>query len=190
MADTPERAITVLLAEYRKGKPEAEAKLFPLVYEQLRSLARKRMSRERANHTLRPTELVNEAYLRMQSAEIDFHDRSHFYAVAAQVMRRILCDHARARLSGKRGGGLEKISLEDTSQFAVDRPEHLVDLDEAMDRLSTWSPRQSKVVEMHVFGGLTFDEIGEVMEISGRTVMRDWNVARAWLYRHLKKGQE
>ncbi len=190
MADSPERAITVLLADYRKRKPEAEAKLYPLVYEQLRALAKKRMSRERANHTLRPTELVNEAYLRMQSAEIDFHDRTHFYAVAAQVMRRILCDHARARLAGKRGGGLEKISLEESPQFAVDRPEQLVDLDHALDRLAQWSPRQSKVVEMHVFGGLTFDEIGEVMELSGRTVMRDWNVARAWLYRQMRKARE
>lgn len=145
------------------------------------------MRRERDNHTLQPTELVSEAYLRLvQQPDKEWQSRSHFYAVASQVMRRILVDYARARNAEKRGGASNKINIDDI-QIAFDiRSEELLDLDEALSRLSQLDPQQSRVVELRIFGGLKEEEIAGLLEVSTRTVKRDWRLARAWLYGEMK----
>jgi RNA polymerase sigma-70 factor (ECF subfamily) len=179
--------VTKLLLELQRGNREAEAPLISLVYAELRQMARSHMLRERNNHTLQPTELVSEAYLRLvQQPDKEWQSRSHFYAVASQVMRRILVDYARARAAEKRGGGGPKISIDDI-QVAFDiRSEELLDLDEALSRLSQLDPRQSRVVELRIFGGLKEEEIAGLLEVSTRTVKRDWRLARAWLYGEMK----
>jgi len=148
------------------------------------------MGMERPNHTLQATALVHEAYLHLvDQQQIDWQNRAHFIGVAAQIMRRILVDHARRHQSDKRGGGLPKVTLDDEILlFSPDQSNELVALDEALTRLTDLSPRQSRVVELRFFGGLSAEEIAEVLGVSVKTVKRDWNVAKAWLYRELKKA--
>lgn len=175
--------ITILL---RRAALDSAARdqLFQLVYPKLRRLASAYLAKERQGHTLQPTALVNEAFLRMPNAGIDWQGRSHFFAVAATVMRRVLVDHARAVLTEKRGSG-KKVELTDTLVYDVEQPEHLVELDSAMHRLTEMQPRQSQVVEMRFFAGMTETEIAHVLNVSARTVKRDWRVARAWLFAEL-----
>ncbi|HME56860.1 MAG TPA: sigma-70 family RNA polymerase sigma factor [Terracidiphilus sp.] len=174
--------ITRLLLELRRGNPEAEAKLVPLVYEHLHRLAASYMRRERPEHTLQPTALVNETYLRLiPQADATWENRAHFFGFAARLMRQILVDHARRRNAGKRGGLINKLPLEKALEFSPERSRELLELDDALRSLESLDPRQSRVVELRFFGGLTEEETAEVLGIWSRTVKRDWRVARAWL---------
>ncbi len=175
--------ITIILQRLRDGDRQAEAELFPLVYQELRRLASIYMSRERPDHTLQPTALVHEAYLRLARSEtIPFESRVHFFAVAARIMRQILVDHARAFRAVKRMSGAKPLALDEALVFTEARSAELVALDEALTRLEAWSPRQSRLVELHFFGGLSFEEASTVLGVSARTLKRDWTAARAWLY--------
>ena len=181
--------ITVLLTELRAGNRTAESRLMPLVYHELRRVAGRYMRRERPDHTLQPTALVHEAYLRLVGQrEISWQNRAHFYGVAAQLMRRILVDHARARQAEKRGGHETKIALEEGLAFTGEKGAELLALDEALRRLAQRDPRQCRAVELRFFGGLSEDEAAEVLGISTRTLKRDWRVARAWLYKEIATG--
>jgi RNA polymerase sigma-70 factor (ECF subfamily) len=186
MPDPPmESEVTVLLQEWSDGDQLALEKLTPIVYEELRRLARRYMRGERINITLQTTALVNEAYLRLVDLKrMRFNDRVHFFAVSAQLMRRILVDHARRR-NLKRGAGLEHISLDEVACFGPDRDADLVMLDDALLELARFDPRKAQVVDLRFFGGLSVEETAEVLKISPVTVMRDWSTARAWLYREL-----
>jgi RNA polymerase sigma factor (TIGR02999 family) len=182
--------VTQLLVALRKGSPEAQAKLIPLVYQQLHRLAASYMKRERADHTLQATALVNEAYLRLVDQEVtDWHDRAHFFGVAARLMRQILVDHARGHQAEKRGGMAEKLPLEKALEFSPARSRELVQLDDALGSLEQFDPQQARVVELRFFGGLTVEETAEVLGISPRTVKRDWSVARAWLHGELSREE-
>jgi len=155
------------------------------VYGVLRRMANRHMGSERPDHTLTPTALVHEAYLRLVDQErMGWQDRAHFYAIAARVMRRVLIDHARRRLAGKRGGGQQMVTLHEDAA-AVATPENLLELDRALDKLDRLSPRQRQVVEMRFFGGMTHEETAEVVGVSVPTVRRDWRVAQAWLKREM-----
>ena len=186
--------ITQLLVDWSNGDDTARDKLMPLVYEELRHIARRYMRNERAGQTLQTTALVHEAYLRLADyKEIKWRERAHFFAIAAQVMRRILVERARARKRVKRGGVVPKLSLDAKSLFLATTPSananHVVDmlaLDEAMTKLEAVDPRKTKVVEMRFFGGLENSEIARVLNISPNTVTRDWNFAEAWLRRALE----
>jgi RNA polymerase sigma-70 factor (ECF subfamily) len=182
--------VTQLLIEIRAGNREAEEKLIPLVYTQLRRLAAHYLRGERADHTLQPTALVHEAYLRLTKIhEVDWQSRSHFFATAATVMRRILVDHARAQLANKREGFREAISLEEVLVLSPARSSQLIALDDALVRLASLDTRRSKIVELRFFGGLSEEETGVVLGISVRTVKRDWRVAKAWLYNEMSTGR-
>jgi RNA polymerase sigma factor (TIGR02999 family) len=175
--------ITILLRELGNGNKAAGEQLIPLVYPDLKRLAARFMRRERVDHTLQPTALVNEAYLRLAgTADLDWKDRAHFFGVASQIMRRILVDHARARNANKRGGeGLRKISLEGALCYDYKDPVELLAVDEALERLSAFDPRQARIVELRFFVGLTVEEVAEVLGFSSRTIKREWDIARAWL---------
>ena len=182
--------VTALLAEIRKGNQRAEAELIPLVYDELRRLAGSYMRREHPGHTLQATALVNEAYLKLsQQRSVSWENRAHFFAIAARVMRRILVDHARSRGRHKRGGDQQRMPLEDVYLGSNDHMETVVDLDWALNRLTSEHPRQSRIVELRFFGGLQVEEIAAVLHISPKTVKRDWSVARAWLYREIRRGE-
>ena len=179
--------VTRLLVELRNGSPEAEAKLIPLVYNHLHRLAARYMRDERHDHTLQATALVNEAYLRLVPQEgTGWQDRAHFFAVAARLMRQILVEHARARQAAKRGGAVEKLSLDEALELSPARSRKLIELDHALESLGRLDPQQARVVELRFFGGLTVEETAEVLGISPRTVKRDWRVARLWLHRELR----
>jgi RNA polymerase sigma-70 factor (ECF subfamily) len=179
--------VTRLLFELRQGDRDAEARLIPLVYRELRSLAARYLRAERVGHTLQPTALVHEAYLRLTAMKsVNWQDRCHFFAVAAQVMRRILVDHARARQAVKRGRSYAPIQLDDSLLAADQKSNELIALDDALNRLAVHDPRQSKIVELRFFGGLSEEETAVVLGISERTVKRDWRVAKAWLYNQVK----
>lgn len=181
--------VTLLLADVRAGRAGAADRLFPLVYDELRRLAASYLRRERRDHTLQPTALVHEAFLRLVGAEDQrWESRAHFLAVAARAMRRILIDHARGRHAQKRGGKAAKVSLADLDQPAVDRDDYLIALDEALERLGRLDERQARVVELRFFGGLTIEEAAAVLGVSHATVERDWNVAKAWLHREVTGG--
>lgn len=178
--------VTELLLELSAGNPAAEAKLIPVVYEQLHRLAAHYMRQERPDHTLQPTALVNEAYLRLKAQpKIDWKDRAHFFGVAARVMRQIVIEYARAHGAKKRGAFVQKVFLDEALEFSPERSRELIALDEALKNLEQLSPRQGRVVELRFFGGLSVEETAEVLGTSPRTVKRDWNVARAWLYGEL-----
>jgi RNA polymerase sigma-70 factor (ECF subfamily) len=184
-----EHEITQLLAEWRDGNQAALDDLYPLVYDELHRLARRYMSRERKGHTLQTTALINEAYVRLvDQRNVQWANRSHFFAISAQIMRRILIDHARRQTYAKRGGGARQVSLEETAVFVQDNLSQFLRLDEALKSLAELDPRRSQVVELKYFGGLNNDEIAGVLKISKNTVIRDWNMARAWLYRQLAGG--
>ena len=179
--------ITQLLLAWRNGEPRALEELMPLVLQELKKIARNFMRGQRVGHTLQTTALVNEAYVRLvDSSRVNWQDRSHFFAISAQLMRRVLVDIARRKNSLKRGGERVQVSLADDVKAAPQKETDVVALDEALGRLAELNPRHSQIVELKYFGGLTEDEIAETMGVSVRTVRRDWNLARAWLYRELK----
>ena len=181
--------ITELLAEWREGKQSALDELYPLVYDELHRLARRYMSRERKDHTLQTTALINEAYVRLvDQKNVNWANRSHFFAISAQIMRRILIDHARRHAYAKRGGGAQQVSLEEVAAITPDQGRELMRLDEALKSLAERDPRRSQVVELRYFGGLNNEEIAGVLHVSENTVTRDWNMARAWLYQQLTEN--
>lgn len=181
--------ITQLLAAWGTGDKSALDKLLPLVHAELRRIARRQMSQERDGHTLQATALVNEAYLRLAGQEsFEWHSRSHFFAVCAQVMRHVLIDHARAHARNKRGGGAVQVSLGEAVALAGQPAEHFLALDEALKFLETVDPQKSKIVELRYFGGLSIEETAEVLDISPRTVRREWQRSKAWLYRLITEG--
>ncbi len=181
--------ITQLLLAWGGGDKAALDALMPIVYDELRKLAKRYMRRQNPNHTLQTTALVNEAYLRLiDSSRVRWQDRTHFFAIAAQLMRRILVDFARARNSLKRGGEQIQITLDERIEAPFEKETNLVALDEALQKLAKLSQRQSQIVELRYFGGLSEEEIAETLEISTRTVRRDWSLARAWLYRELSQN--
>lgn len=182
--------VTQLLQNWRLGDRSALDKLMPLVYSELHRLAHKYMVREQAGHTLQTTALVNEAYVRLIDAQrVDWKDRSHFFAISASLMRRILVEFARSRNSDKRGKGEPQLELNEASLAMPNRNEDIVGLDDALTALADIDPRSAKVVELRFFGGLTVKETAEVLKISDKTVMRDWETARIWLMRELKRGR-
>ena len=178
--------ITELLEQWSGGNQTALDKLYPLVYEELRRLARSYMKREPKGHTLQTTALINEAYVRIvDQKSVHWQNRSHFFAISAQIMRRILVDHARRYLHAKRGGGARRVSLDEAMIVAAERSEEVLMLDEALSNLARMDPRRCQVVELRYFAGLNNQEIASVLHISENTVMRDRNLARAWLYQQL-----
>jgi RNA polymerase sigma factor (TIGR02999 family) len=178
--------VTQLLADWSHGDNAALTELTPLVYEELRRLAHRKMTGQRPNHTLQTTALVNEAYLRLaDQTNPNWQSRAHFFAVAARAMRQIVVDYARSYRSQKRGGGALKIELDEVAIVSPEESKAIVDLHEALERLSTLDSRKARVVELKYFGGLNHDEIAEVMKISTVTVRRDWVFAKAWLYDEL-----
>lgn len=186
MVETEPNQVTQLLMSWRDGNREAFDRLVPLVYRELRQIAARYLSNERAGHTLQSTALVNEAYFRMVQQDLpEWQNRAHFFAVAAQVMRQILVDHARARNALKRGGGAARVSLDQAEGQAVPLDADLVALDEALNALTLLDPQQGRVVELKFFAGLSNEDASVVLGISTSTVKRDWNVARAWLHREL-----
>ena len=181
--------ITELLAEWREGNQSALDELYPLVYDELHRLARRYMSRERKDHTLQTTALINEAYVRLvDQKNVNWANRSHFFAISAQIMRRILIDHARRHAYAKRGGGAQQVSLEEVAAITPGQGRELLRLDEALKSLAERDPRRSQVVELRYFGGLNNEEIAGVLHVSENTVTRDWNMARAWLYQQLTEN--
>ena len=185
MTPTPHQ-VTELLARWRHGESAALEELMPLVYDELRRLAHRYMKRERPGHTLQTTALANEAYLRLVDANhLEWQDRAHFFAVAAQIMRHLLVDRARARRYAKRGGGAHRVTLDETAVISRENAPDLLALDEALTRLWALDQRKSRVVELRYFGGLSAEEAANVLEVSVVTVKRDWLKAKAWLYREL-----
>ena len=179
--------VTALLVRLSSGDKGAIEGLMPLVYAELHRRANQYMRQERSDHTLQPTALVHEVYLKLvQQREASFKNRAHFYAIAAQLMRRILTDHARSRLSAKRGGGYEEGMVTEPLQLRTDHPAGLLAINDALQELSVLDSRQEKVVEMRFFGELTAEETAEVLVVSIRTVEREWSMAHAWLYTRLK----
>lgn len=185
MEHTP-HDVTRLLQDWSRGDAEAAERLMPLVYDELRRLARSYLRRERADHTLQPTALVNEAYLKLvDQTRVSWQNRSHFYGIAAQVMRRILVDHARLHAAEKRGGLQHRLSLEEVNVSAEERAAELLAFDEALVKLSKLFPRKVLVVELRFFMGMSVEETAEVLGVSDKTVMREWESAKLWLYREL-----
>lgn len=181
--------ITQLLAAWSGGDPEAADKLAPLIYTHLHRLARHYMNRERGDHTLQTTALVNEAYLRLvEQKRTDWRDRAHFFAISSTLMRRILVSMARARHARRRGGDPVHLPLDEALIFSEDRAAELVVLDDALEALAQLDERKSRIIEMRFFGGLTVEETAEVLKISPETVMREWKRARAWLKVELEKA--
>ncbi|MGA2005515.1 MAG: sigma-70 family RNA polymerase sigma factor [Terriglobales bacterium] len=181
--------VTQLLAQIHAGNKEAEDRLIPLVYAELRRLAAHYLRGERSDHTLQPTALVHEAYLRLTRIQgVDWQSRSHFFAIAATVMRRILVDHARGQRAEKREGFREAVSLDDALVVSPGRSTDLIALDEALDRLARIDARRSRIVELRFFGGLSEEETAQVLGISARTVKRDWRIAKAWLYNEVSQS--
>lgn len=188
-ADNRDRArITDLLVAWGDGQREVLDDLLPLVYGELRRLASSYLQRERDGHTLRPTALVHEAYLRLvDQRRVRWRNRAHFYGIAAQIMRRVLVDYARARGAARRGGGAERIPLAEDQASVEPRDVEILALDAALGRLAALDTRQARLVELRYFGGLSIEETAEALSISPATVKRDWTMARAWLHRALSE---
>ena len=185
----PAESLTQLLVAWSDGDREALDKLTPLVYEELRRLARRDMRRERPDHTLQTTALVNEAYLRLvDQRSVRWRGRTHFFAIAARLMRRVLIDHARANRRDKRGGGAVKVALDEATTAGRERAVELLALDEALTALGEIDERKSRIVELRFFGGLSVEEIAEVVGVSPDTVTREWRRARAWLHHEIQRG--
>ena len=181
--------ITRLLVDWRSGDQAALDRLLPLVYDELRRVARNHMRREQPDHLLQTTALVHEAYLRLvDQKNVRWQTRAHFFAVAAQVMRHILVDYARGRQRAKRGSGMAELPLHDVAVLSDSRAEELMAVHVALDHLATVDPRKSKVFELRYFGGLSVDEAAEAMDVSPATVARDWRMAKAWLRREIGDG--
>lgn len=177
-----------LLIAWKNGDGTALARLMPLVYDELHALASRHLRGERPDHTLQTTALIHEAYLRLVGTDVAWEGRGHFLAVAAQTMRRILVDHARGRSRAKRGGGERPVSLDEALLVSPDRGADVLALDEALARLSTLDERKARAVELHYFGGLTYDETAAALQVSAATVDRELRFAKAWLFRELTAG--
>jgi RNA polymerase sigma factor (TIGR02999 family) len=178
--------VTELLAAWSQGDRGALDALMPVVYGELRRIARGYLARERRDHTLQTTALVHEAYLKLvDQRRVRWQNRAHFFGVAAQMMRRILVDHARARRAGKRGAGVETVALELTPELSAKPTVDILGLDAALDRLAALDPRQGRLVELRFFGGLSIEEAAEVMALSPATLTRDWTMAKAWLFKEM-----
>ena len=191
MSDSPPGDVTRLLQAWADGNQQALDELFPLVYAEIHRVARNSLRREVPGHRLQTTELVNEAYVRLaKQKRVRWQNRSHFLGIAAQVMRRILVDQARRRQADKRGSGLPVVSIDATPIAAPETPVDVAALDDALRRLTGLDPRQGQLVELRFFGGLTVEETAEVMQISARTVKREWRSARAWLRREMSHGPD
>ena len=185
MAKIESPQITQLLIEWGGGNQDALEDLIPLVYDELRQIAKRYMRQQSAGHTFQTTELIHEAYLKLAKQEVhSWQNRAHFFGVAAQAMRHILVDYARAKQSQKRGGW-QKVTLDESVAISIQRSEEMLSLDEALKRLAALDERKSRVVELKYFGGLTNEEIAEVLKISPETVKRDWKFSRTWLLREL-----
>jgi RNA polymerase sigma factor (TIGR02999 family) len=183
----PTRDVTALLVDWSGGDRAALSQLLPLVYGELRGIAARQLRTERVGHTLAPTALVHEVYLRIvDQRRVDWQNRAHFFGVAAQVMRRILVDHARRRNAGKRGGGVTCVSIEDAGEVPVSNDIPILALDVALDRLQKLDPELGTIVELRAFGGLTIDESAHVLGVSPSTAKRHWRTAKAWLSRELE----
>lgn len=181
--------ITQILHDWNNGKSDAKDRLIPFVYEELKHQARILMLKERRNHTLQPTALVHEAFMRIsKSSGIEWKNRSHFYGIASHLMRQILVEHARRRASNKRGNNPIHFSLDDVDVSVEEHSDSILALDEALEKFAELNPLQAQIVEMKFFGGLTNKEVGEVLNISQRTVAGKWKVARIWLYRELNQS--
>lgn len=184
--DEDRSQVTRLLKAVHSGDQVAAQKLLPLVYAELHRIANAYMRRERPDHTLQPTALINEAYLRLIKEDVDWNSREHFVGFAAHVMRRVLVDYARARNADQRGGRMERVELQDHLAISPERLEEVSLIDEALGRLEKNNPRQAKVVELRYFGGLSVEQIGATLGIAPRSVKRDWALARIWLFEELK----
>lgn len=179
--------VTQLLKDYKAGKKDALDELFPMVYGELRKLAASRMRSERGDHTLQPTALVHEAYLRLvEQHSTDWQNRAHFFGLAAEMMRRILVNHAVKNNAEKRFGNQTRLALDEIVDFTNEADINLISLDEALNELAEFDPKQAKIVELKFFGGLTNEEIAEVTGVSDSTVKREWRIAKAWLHEHLR----
>jgi RNA polymerase sigma-70 factor (ECF subfamily) len=187
--------VTGLLIEWRQGDKAALDRLTPLVYDGIRRIAHRYVQREREGHTLQTTALINEAYVRLAGSQnVDWQNRAHFFAVTAQVMRRILIDHARRRRYAKHGGEMQRVAFDEaiaTAEPVMSKPRaaELLALDEALEELAKLDPRKGRVVELRYFGGLSLEETAEVLEVSPMTVRRDWRAAKAWLYKRVASGR-
>ena len=185
----PAPQVTDLLVAWGTGDESAFEQLVPLVHQELRRLAHREMGREGAGHTLQTTALVNEAYIRLiDASRVQWQDRTHFFAMSARLMRRILVDHARSRKAQKRGGPLRALSLEEALLVSPERGSDLVALDDALKALAAFDARKCQVVELRYFGGLTAEESAEALQVSRETIMRDWRLAKAWLLRELSES--
>ena len=183
----PPNEVTIYLREYQNGNREALDKLFPIVYDELRRLAASRLRGERSDHTLQPTALVHEAYLRLiEQHSADWQNRAHFFGLAAEMMRRILVNHAVKNNADKRFGNQTRLALDEMIDFTHGQDVNIILLDEALTRLAEFDPKQAKIVELKFFAGLTNEEIGEVVGVSDSTVKREWRIAKAWLHDQLK----
>ena len=182
--------VTLLLKAMKNGDKSAAEKLLPLVYQELHRLARFYMQRERSDHTLQPTALINEAYLRLVRDSIDWQSRQHFIGVAANVMRRLLVDHARAHNAEMRAGGLQRVEFEEGLMVSSERSKEVLALHDALTTLEGVDPRQAKVVELRYFGGFSVAEIGDLLDMSPRSVKRHWALARIWLLKQMKKPRD
>jgi RNA polymerase sigma-70 factor (ECF subfamily) len=180
--------VTQLLKAMHAGDSQAAEKLLPLVYAELHRLAKGYMRRERPDHTLQATALINEAYLRLAGEDIDWNGRAHFIGLAANVMRRVLVDYARAHNAEQRGGGLQRVEMQDELAISAEQLDQVEHLDEALKKLEKENPRQARVVELRYFGGLSVEQIGALLQIAPRSVKRDWALARIWLFRELRPG--
>lgn len=185
----PTHEVTTLLIDWNNGRAEALEQLMPLVYNELRQIAKRYLRKERADHTLQTTALVHEAYIRLiDQNHANWQNRAQFFGVAAQMMRRILVDHARGHHADKRGGGAAKLSLDEAIEIADQKEVDLIALDDALTNLAELDEQQSRVVELRFFGGLTVEETAEVMKLSPATIKREWSMAKAWLHRELTKA--
>ncbi|RSL16297.1 RNA polymerase ECF family sigma subunit [Edaphobacter aggregans] len=183
----PDGQVTILLKAMKTGDHSAADKLLPLVYSELHRLAAAYMHRERKDHTLQPTALINEAYLRLAQEDIDWQNREHFIGVAANVMRRVLVDHARAHTAAMRGGGFVRVELDDNVAISQERSSELLLLDDALTRLEALNPRQARVVELRYFGGLSVEQVANILGVAPRSVKRDWALARIWLFKEVRQ---
>ena len=189
MSGELQHEVTRILHDWSGGDPAAPERLMPLVYDELRRLARTFLARERGGHTLQPTALVHEAYVRLvDQTRVNWQNRAHFYGIASSMMRRVLIDHARAHVAEKRGGAAVRLSIDDVDIPVEQRAAGLLALDEALGRLAQMDERKCKVVEMRFFGGMSDEEIAEALGVTTRTVLRDWKTARLWLYRELSQN--
>jgi len=191
MKSTSIKEVTQMLRAWMRGEEGAKEELYQMVYDELRRLAHRYMSRENSGHTLQTTALVNEAYLKLADAkQLNWQDRAHFFAVSANVMRHILVDHARANRAERRGGEAQRVELDGIVEIPQTPNKDILALNDALDKLAKVDDRKSKVIELRYFGGLSVEETAEVLKVSADTVMRDWRLAKAWLLRELQwRGQ-